>query len=140
MNGLPVPPSGGPPPGGTSGETRGPDQRLGRDRRLIRSAFFDEAFAQKQKHVGRTMVMWLRRGDDASLRLGLVTSRKVGGAVQRVKARRRLREVFRRNRQHLAGNVDIVLVARAAIVRATALEAERDFIALCKQAGLWSAT
>lgn len=84
------------------------------------------------------MVMWVRSGDDASLRLGVISSRKVGGAVQRVRARRRLREVFRRHRYQLRGSYDVVLVARAPVVRAPAAEIEKDFIALCKQSGLWS--
>lgn len=84
------------------------------------------------------MVMWVRSGDDASLRLGVISSRKVGGAVQRVRARRRLREVFRRYRYQLRGPYDVVLVARATVVRAPVADIEKDFIALCKQTGLWS--
>lgn len=138
MNGLPVPPSGGPPSGGTNGPTTGPDQRLGRTRRLIRSALFDEAFNQQNKLVGRFMVAWLREGEGAALRLGVVTSRKVGGAVMRVRARRRLREVFRRNRFRLRGSFDLVLVARRAILDVNAGDIEQDFITLMKKGGLWS--
>jgi len=136
MNGLPVPPVGGSPGGEASGQTRGPDQRLGRNRRLIRSALFDEAFAQQKKYVGRFMVMWVRAGEDASLRLGVVSSRKVGGAVQRVRARRRLRDVYRRNRHRMQGPVDVVLIARAAILRASAPEIEQDLMNLAEKAGL----
>jgi ribonuclease P protein component len=136
MNGLPVPPKGGSPSGGTGAEPRVPDQRLGRNQRLIRSAHFDEAFAGRNKHVGRFMIMWLRSADDASLRLGVITSRKVGGAVQRVRARRLLREVFRRNRHTLTGSFDILLVARAALLKATTLELENEFLTLAAKAGL----
>ncbi|HMO50808.1 MAG TPA: ribonuclease P protein component [Kiritimatiellia bacterium] len=136
MNSLPVPPSGGSPGDGPSGEARGPDQRLGRSRRLTRSSCFQEAFAQQRKWVGRTMVLWLRSGDDAALRLGVVSSRKVGGAVQRTRARRLLRDVFRRNRHRLTGPVDVVLVARAAILRAPPAAREADFLSLARAAGI----
>jgi len=139
MNGLPVPPEGGSPAGETSGQTRGPDQRLGREQRLTRSTSFQETFAQQQKWVGRLMVFWLRSGEDASMRLGVVTSRKVGGAVQRVKARRRLREVYRRNRHKLHGSFDVILVGRAAILNATWDAIEKEFLDLAGKAGVYTA-
>ncbi len=82
------------------------------------------------------MVLWLRSGDDAALRLGVVSSRKVGGAVQRTRARRLLRDVFRRNRHRLTGPVDVVLVARAAILRAPPAAREADFLSLARAAGI----
>jgi len=85
------------------------------------------------------MVLWLRSGPDANLRLGVVSSRKVGGAVLRTKARRMLREVFRKNRHQLKGAVDIVLVARATIVKASYQAIEEDFLVLASKAGLCSA-
>jgi ribonuclease P protein component len=138
MNGLPVPPSGGSPEGEKGGQTRGPDQRLGRERRLTRSTDIQETFAQQQKWVGRFMVLWLRSGEKAELRLGVVSSRKVGGAVQRVRARRLLREVYRRNRHKLTGHFDVVLVARGNILKAESEAIEREFLALAGQAGVYT--
>ncbi len=88
--------------------------------------------------MGRFMVMWLRFGNDASMRLGVVSSRKVGGAVKRVKARRLLREVYRRNRHRLSGQFDMVLVARAAILKATSGAIESDFLDLAGRAGVYT--
>lgn len=45
-------------------------------------------------------------------RLGVIASRRVGNAVQRNRAKRRLREVFRLNQDRLPGSCDVVLVAR----------------------------
>ncbi len=50
-----------------------------------------------------------------SYRVGLVASRKVGGAVQRNRARRLLREACRLNRHQLKKDVELVFVARRAI-------------------------
>jgi ribonuclease P protein component len=55
-------------------------------------------------------------------------SRKTGGAVVRNQARRRLREIFRRHRDVLAGGLDIVVHARPEIARQPLVELERQFI------------
>lgn len=62
---------------------------------------------------GTVMAEARRRADDGLIRLGLTASKKVGGAVQRNRARRRLREAARQLLPEfgLAG-VDYVLVAR----------------------------
>lgn len=114
----------------------GPDQRLGRSRRLTRPGSFREAYAQGRRWVGRFMVLWLRSGEDASLRLGVVTGRKVGGAVQRTRARRLLREAYRRNRHRFSGAVDVVLVGRRGILSAEWGELVDELMELAGRAGL----
>ena len=129
-----VPEPGTPPH--KAGDVPRPDRGLSRLQRLTRSTHFQEAFAQGRSLVGRYMVLWARDGSDAALRLGLVSSRKVGGAVARNRARRRLREAWRLNRHRLSGKVDVVLVARRAIGGATAAQVEAELMRLCAQAGL----
>jgi len=109
---------------------------LGRERRLRSDREIREGYRQGRRRVGRLMVMWLRSGENASLRLAVVSSRKVGNAVARNRARRRLREAFRRNRHRLAGELDIVLVARRPIVESTADEVETELLDLAREAGL----
>jgi ribonuclease P protein component len=84
------------------------------------------------------MVLWLRRGDDASLRVAVVASRKVGGAVARARAKRLLREVYRRERANLDGAYDVVLVARRAILTAEWPQLIKEMRYLAKKAGLVS--
>jgi ribonuclease P protein component len=45
-------------------------------------------------------------------RVGVVASRKVGGAVVRNKVKRRMRELFRRDKDLLGSPVDLLIVAR----------------------------
>jgi len=116
------------------------NRRLSRNQRLTRATLFKEAYAQRRRYVGRTMILWLRRGEDAALRLGVVASRKTGNAVARNRAKRRLREVFRLNRHRFHGNVDIILIARRAILQATWKDLEQDLLSLADGAGLFSAT
>jgi ribonuclease P protein component len=114
------------------------DQRFGRRQRLVSSKRFDEAFGQGRKYVGRLMIMFLRSGEGASFRLGVVTSRKVGESHVRSLARRRLREVFRRNRARLRGDFDALLLARAGVDRAPWADVVKDFLSLAKRAGILS--
>ena len=60
-------------------------------------------------------------------RLGIIASRRVGGAVQRNRAKRLLREVFRRHGSRFSGGVDLVAVARESIVTARLEDVERAF-------------
>ena len=82
------------------------------------------------------MVLWLREGEGASLRLGVVASRKVGHAVQRARAKRLLREAYRRNRHRFSGLCDVVLIARRSLLDATWEEVVEELLELAGKAGI----
>lgn len=84
--------------------------------------------------------IWMRRrelGQAGSLpRAGFVASAAaVGGAVQRNRAKRRLREVFRRQQGLVPADCDLLLVARAAVNRRPFPEIERRFAEALARAG-----
>jgi ribonuclease P protein component len=109
---------------------------LRRAQRLTQTRLFEETYAQGRAVHGRWMVMWLRAGEGAALRLGVVTSRKIGGAVQRARARRRLREAWRLNRWRFNGAFDVVLVARRGILQARWDDVQSEVLGLAERAGL----
>ena len=82
------------------------------------------------------MVLFLRSGPDASLRLGVVASKKVGNAPERARAKRRLREAFRRNRGRFVSSDDVVLVARRSLLAAPWADVVSELLKLAAQAGL----
>jgi ribonuclease P protein component len=87
-----------------------------RRRRLSRSAEFDRVYREGRSHAGRHLVLYSfpREGDDdAAPRLGLSVGRKVGGAVERNKVKRLLREAFWQSEERLPPGHDFVVVARA---------------------------
>lgn len=70
------------------------------------------------------------------LRLGVVTSKSIGGAVDRNRARRLMREVFRLNQRQVKRPLTLVLIARPSIVGKGLADVERDFLQLMRQAQL----
>ena len=121
----------------SSPQNSGLDRCLSRRQRLTQSSLFAETFSQNRKWVGRCMVLWLRDGEGAALRLGVVTSKKVHlRANRRNYARRRLREAYRNLRPWFSGDFDVILVGRSRILTADWEEVLHELLHLARKAGL----
>jgi len=59
-------------------------------------------------------------------------------AVDRSRAKRLLREAFRLNRWRLAGDVDVILVARSAILKVGRRAVEQDLLEAAARAGIFT--
>jgi len=68
-------------------------------------------------------------------RIGVTASRKVGGAVQRNRVKRWVREYFRLNRTELQPGSDIVVIVRAGADKLSFKDVERELGAVLKHNG-----
>jgi ribonuclease P protein component len=97
-----------------------------RRRRLSRSAEFDRVYREGTSHATRFLVVYAfpRHDDDSSPRLGVSVGRKLGGAVDRNRVKRRLREAFWSLAGDLPPSHDFVVVARPEVGDLAAREGE----------------
>ncbi|MGC2450344.1 MAG: ribonuclease P protein component [Candidatus Sulfotelmatobacter sp.] len=102
---------------------KGPETRRGSaafpaGARLLRHADFERVYKQGRRHFAASMtVFYLQRRPEAAsgrrnasgLRIGFTVGRVLGGAVQRNRMKRRLREAVRLSKPWPAADVDVVI-------------------------------
>lgn len=86
---------------------------------------FKEIYRKADSKVTKFFVVYYRLGTEDRNRVGFTVSKKIGNAVVRNRARRRLKECFRMHEDILEGCYDLVIVARAR-------SSEGDFHQMCR--------
>ena len=96
-----------------------------RSERVRRRSDFQQIYERGSKVHSRSFTLFrLSNGLEAG-RLGIAATRKLGGAVVRNRAKRLVREVFRRNK--LAPGFDIVVIPRREMLEASLVALEIEF-------------
>ncbi|HEX7632521.1 MAG TPA: ribonuclease P protein component [Lacunisphaera sp.] len=106
--------------------------------RLRRNADFGAVREQGRRvDCGAFLLTWAPRPgaeSTAVARVGVVASRAaVGNAVHRNRAKRRLRTLFRKHQALVPAGLDLILTARAALLRMEFAEVEQRFTAACRK-------
>jgi len=80
---------------------------------LTKNYEFKRLYSKGKSAASKYVVVYCMKTKKPGNRLGITVSAKLGGAVQRNRIRRRLKEIYRLNESSLTAGYDIVLVARA---------------------------
>ena len=89
-----------------------------------------------QGYANAMLVLYARPNRLEQNRVGITTGKKLGHAVVRNRARRRLREVYRLNEALFKPGYDIVVVARHKCVTADFQKLTNAYLSLARKAGI----
>jgi ribonuclease P protein component len=114
-------------------EPRGGKGAFPRGARLLRHADFERVYKQGRRHFSASMTVFYWQRPEAAatlsgLRVGFTVSRALGGAVQRNRMKRRLREAVRLTWVAAGPNADVVINPKKSLLTT-------DFAAVVNEVG-----
>ena len=80
---------------------------------LDRDGQFQKLYKKGKSVLTPSLVVYVKKNGQSFNRLGITASKKIGKAVIRNRAKRRIRELYRTNYEKLKTGYDFVIVARA---------------------------
>ena len=106
------------PNGGLNLPSPGKRARFAASMRLLRHADFERVYKQGRRHFAAHMtVFYLRREQGEGLRIGFTVGRVLGGAVDRNRMKRRLRESVRLHWPAVSLPVDVVVNPKKSVLK-----------------------
>ena len=99
---------------------------------------FKRLYNKGKNAASQYAVVYCRRNGKTENRLGVTVSTKIGGAVQRNRVRRRLKEIYRLSENDLTPGYDIVIVARVRSRYAGYREIESSVLYLFRKLNMMS--
>ncbi|HEY0790417.1 MAG TPA: ribonuclease P protein component [Chthoniobacterales bacterium] len=112
-----------------------------RSARLTRASEFRQVKSEGKSFTGKHLVLGvLPSSVSQEVRVGIITSRRVGPAVTRNQVRRRLREIFRLNQFRFTRGLWMVIIARVSAASATYEQLQREVMRLAERACVLTAT
>lgn len=104
---------------------------------LKENHIFQRLYHKGMTAAGKYMVLYCRPNRLEHNRVGYTVGKKLGHAVTRNRARRRLREVYRLAEPSLRCGFDIVIVARMRCIEGRFDAMQAEFSQLAKKLSLW---
>jgi ribonuclease P protein component len=115
----------------------GADQRLSASERIRLGHEYEHVYEEGHPHRAPLLVLFVLRDPKLARKAGFVAGKRVGGAVARNRAKRLMREAYRRSKRVLPeSGVHLILVARAGCGEAAYVDVEAQLLGLFEGAGL----
>ena len=100
--------------------------------RVKREKDFKAIFKDGTSFANRKFVVYQLENQQNHFRVGLSVSKKLGNAVTRNQIKRRIRHILLNVREHLADNVDFVVIARKGVESLDYVEMEKNLLHVLK--------
>lgn len=100
---------------------------------LKKTKEFKEVYDNKQSHADENIVMYIKKNEMESNRLGISVSKKVGNSVIRHLLCRRAREIFRLTNRYVTKGIDMVIVFRKGAEEVSFETLKNSFLKLYKK-------
>ena len=110
-----------------AGSATRPDERFRPEERIRRRTEYLAIYDRGRKIGGRLMTVFLLENGGPRPRLGIAATRKYGSSVERNRAKRLVREAFRRHKPPLG--LDVVVIPRREMRDADFQRVEADYLA-----------
>jgi len=105
-----------------------PDQRFPRSSRLTARRQYVAVYEKGRRVSSPHFTLFGLPTEASASRLGITVTRRYGGAAERNRAKRILREIFRRNRERLRPPLDLVVNVRSGLAAEPFDRLEREFV------------
>ena len=103
--------------------------------RILKRDVFRRVYEEGRKVQFKHFTAFVLTNQSGGARIGITATRKTGNSVERNRARRLVREAFRKNKWLVPHGVDIVINVKRPLVEACYRDLEGELIALLKRAG-----
>jgi len=109
---------------------------INKEYRINKKKDYHNIYKHGKKTHGKYIIVFIKENKFPYNRFGIVTSKKVGNAVTRNRAKRQLRAVIAKNMDKINVHYDIVIVTRYNIKNILFAIIEKDFLFVMRKASL----
>ncbi len=103
-----------------------PSARFPRTAKLLKHSDFQRVYKSGKRHFSTLLTAFFLPGTESGPRIGITVSRALGGAVQRNRIKRRMREAIRLHRGELSGSMDVVFNPKKIVLEADFAQLQQE--------------